>query len=172
MDPLATLHRAEAALNAGDLDTTQEALGQYRAWRRAGGFEPLGGDAQARRLEQRLRQRQQAQSDDPAPVANAVDSVIAGLLTATPFNAAMRAAIFRCTAARPDLLGYHLARHREARALDQAAQAEALGIDVDGLARLSLCRTPRRKHYARDLEGICRRTGASRDVLVEMLRGE
>jgi hypothetical protein len=67
MDPKATLDLAEqhieaseTARAAGDSDTerdedqeAREALVNYRAWRRNGGFEPEGGDARHNALQER-----------------------------------------------------------------------------------------------------------------------
>lgn len=50
MDPEACLDRAEEALDEGDLAEAKDALKDYAAWRRNGGFQPAAGDARAKRL--------------------------------------------------------------------------------------------------------------------------
>lgn len=57
LDPKASLDRAANALDQGDYDTAREALDDYGAWRKRGGFEPPGGDDRARELRRRLRGR-------------------------------------------------------------------------------------------------------------------
>lgn len=60
MDPEECLNRIQHALNSGDLAEARDAIGDYREWRRKGGFEPavgsgeerlMGGDSIARSLE-------------------------------------------------------------------------------------------------------------------------
>lgn len=53
MDPEAALRTAGDQLRAGAWDVALTLLEGYRTWRRAGGFEPSGGDARARWLERR-----------------------------------------------------------------------------------------------------------------------
>ncbi len=72
MDPKQTLLDACAALRTGDPDDVREALKNYRAWRKRGGFEPtfaveppafyadsfrkpVGGDAVAKSIGSALR---------------------------------------------------------------------------------------------------------------------
>ncbi len=87
------------------------------------------------------------------------------------YNEAMRMVLLQKTAKAPDLLGCALAKHRTDNHLSVEDQAALLGIDVDGLVWLSLCRTPRPQHFQRDVESVCRRVNASVEVLIEVLKG-
>jgi hypothetical protein len=69
-------------------------------------------------------------------------------------------------------VGYWLLRHRRAERLRLAELARKLGLAMDGLVLLSLCRTPREDHFREDLEVICRRTGADATALAQVLRQE
>lgn len=57
LDPKSCLQRAADALAEQDWDEARQALKDYRAWRRRGGFEPAGGDEREQDLRRRLRQR-------------------------------------------------------------------------------------------------------------------
>lgn len=69
MDPKACLDRAQHALDDKDLDDCSDALRDYRRWRKAGGFEPRGGDAIAddiaEALASELEARAQSLYQDP-----------------------------------------------------------------------------------------------------------
>jgi hypothetical protein len=54
MDPLACLQRASEAIATADYAEARLALGDYRAWRARGGFEPTDGDGRADELERLL----------------------------------------------------------------------------------------------------------------------
>jgi hypothetical protein len=69
-------------------------------------------------------------------------------------------------------VGHWLRRHRRAERLRPIELARKLGLAMDGLVLLSLCRTPREDHFREDLEVICRRTGADATALAQVLRQE
>lgn len=70
----------------------------------------------------------------------------------------------------PGLLGALLAEYQSRSGLDDAALATELGLDIEGLARLRLCRPPRDDSFAADLESIAARTGASALHLARLVR--
>jgi hypothetical protein len=78
--------------------------------------------------------------------------------------------VLRQTGRDPALVGYWLARHRRAERLSPARQARALGMTLEGLMVLSLCRTPREDRFREDLEVICRRSGADPARLASLVR--
>jgi hypothetical protein len=86
------------------------------------------------------------------------------------YNEAMRAVLLQKTATSADLIGFVLARHREARNLTVEAQAALLGIDGDALVRLSLCKAPRPRQFRKDVEAVCRPVGAAVEVLADILK--
>ena len=87
-------------------------------------------------------------------------------------KASLQAAVFRNTAREPAWLGYWLARHQQTENLDEQQLADKLGILMDKLVLLCLCRTPRRDQFREDLDVVCRHTGASEEVLAQILRRE
>jgi hypothetical protein len=87
-------------------------------------------------------------------------------------QASVHAAVFRNTAKDPSWLGHWLARHQQSEDLDEKQLAEALGISMDNLVLLCLCRSPRADHYQEDLKVICDRTGVSEQRLAGILRQE
>jgi hypothetical protein len=87
-------------------------------------------------------------------------------------KANLYAAVFRQTAADPVWLGYWLARHQQTEKLDAQRLAERMGLPMDQLVLVCLCRTPRPDHFREDLQVICHRTGAAEAVLVQILRQE
>jgi len=80
--------------------------------------------------------------------------------------------VFRRAGRDPGLVGYWLLCHRRHEGLKLARLARRLGLDMEGLVLLSLCRTPREVCFTDDLEVICRRTGAGREALALLLRQE
>ncbi len=87
-------------------------------------------------------------------------------------KAGLQAAVFRNTALDAGWMGYWLARHQQSEDLDEQQLALKLGLTMDNLVLLCLCRTPRADHFSEDLKVICRRTGASEVALAQLLRQE
>jgi hypothetical protein len=79
---------------------------------------------------------------------------------------AVQQAVFHTTAQDPAWIGYFLARHLQLHNIGQGEQALLLGIDLDGLSRLAVCRSSRRTE---DLEVICSATGANPAALRRLL---
>src|SRR5687767_12165206 len=70
LDPEQALRDAEDHARAGKLARARAALDAYSAWRRAGGFEPAGGDARATRLAARIgRELRRREDAGPATLA-------------------------------------------------------------------------------------------------------
>jgi hypothetical protein len=80
--------------------------------------------------------------------------------------------VLRQTANDPIWLGHWLRRHRRSEKLPPSRLAERLGLPLEGLIVLSLCRTPRDDHFHEDLDVVCRRTGANEAELARLLRQE
>jgi hypothetical protein len=87
-------------------------------------------------------------------------------------KASLQAAVVRNTGADPAWMGFWLARHREHERLDELQLAQKLGISMDNVLLLHLCRTPRSERFREDVEAICRRTGAPERELLDLLRQE
>ena len=87
-------------------------------------------------------------------------------------RASLHAAVFRNTAQDPAWIGHWLARHQQTENLDEEQLAQKLGIAVDNLVLLCLCRSPRSDHFQEDLRVVCKRTGASEKVLAQVLKQE
>lgn len=87
-------------------------------------------------------------------------------------KASLYAAVFRQTAADPAWLGYWLARHLQTERLQAEQLAERMGVSMDHLALVCLCRTPRLDHFGEDLRVICQRTGVPEEMLAQVLRQE
>lgn len=87
-------------------------------------------------------------------------------------RASLHAAVFRNTAKDSAWIGYWLARHQQTEDLEEEALAQKLGINVDNLILLCLCRTPRTDHFLEDLKVVCQRTGASERALAQVLKQE
>ena len=87
-------------------------------------------------------------------------------------KAGLHAAVFRNTAKDPAWVGYWLARHQQTEDLEEEQLADKLGVPMDDLVLLCLCRTPRADHFGEDLKVICQHTGASEAVLAQILRKE
>jgi hypothetical protein len=75
MDPAQTVRDAAAHLQAGELAEAQASLEVYWNWRRAGGFEPVGGDALARWLRRQLDRRQGRNEAGPVPLGDCLDEL-------------------------------------------------------------------------------------------------
>jgi hypothetical protein len=90
----------------------------------------------------------------------------------TPDRRSLWRSVFRQTGRDPSRVGHWLRRHRRNEGLPPAALARTLGIDLEGLALLSLCDLPREAQFGEDLAVICQRTGASESVLGSILRQE
>lgn len=87
-------------------------------------------------------------------------------------KASLHAAVFRNTAKDPAWLGYWMARHQQTEDLDEQQVADKLGIAMDNLVLLCMCRTPRSDHFREDLQVVCQHTGAREVVLANILRQE
>ena len=87
-------------------------------------------------------------------------------------RASLQAAVFRNTAQDPAWIGHWLARHQQTENLDEDQLAQKLGVAVDNLVLLCLCRSPRSDHFLEDLRVVCKRTGASEKVLAQVLKQE
>lgn len=87
-------------------------------------------------------------------------------------RASLHAAVFRNTAQDAAWIGHWLARHQQTENLDEEQLAQKLGIAVDNLVLLCLCRSPRSDHFQEDLRVVCKRTGASEKVLAQVLKQE
>lgn len=59
MDPKACLDCVERALSQGDVEAAEEALDDYRYWRRNGGFDPGGQDERCAQLATRVQEHRQ-----------------------------------------------------------------------------------------------------------------
>jgi hypothetical protein len=90
----------------------------------------------------------------------------------TPDRKHLWQSALRQTGRDPAWVGFWLRRHRDSERLRPLPLARKLGIALEGLALLSLCRTPRADRFAEDLAVICRRTGADASVLAQILRQE
>jgi hypothetical protein len=90
----------------------------------------------------------------------------------TPERKHLRRSVLRQTGRDPAHLGYWLRRHRRAERLRPSRLARKLGLTMEGLVLLSLCRTPREDCFRDDLEAVCRCTGADAAALAQVLRQE
>jgi hypothetical protein len=70
----------------------------------------------------------------------------------------------------PALFGWALARIRYHRKQSPAEQATGLGISLERLAALGLCRVPRPERRAEDLAAVARHIGVSVEFLAWLLR--
>lgn len=85
----------------------------------------------------------------------------------------LHAAVWRNTTRDPSWVGYWLARHEQTEDIDESQLAAKLGVPMDNLILLCLCRTPRDGNlFKQDLQAICAKTGASEMVLAQLLRQE
>jgi hypothetical protein len=79
VDPLQALRDAAAHLAASELAEAKASLDAYRRWRANGGFEPAGGDALARLLEQQLHLRtgsRRCRDEEPRLLGQCLDEMI------------------------------------------------------------------------------------------------
>jgi len=65
--------------------------------------------------------------------------------------------------------GHALAAQRQTQRISVDEQARRLGLNLELLARLALCRTPRPAHYRPDLEHIARFVGVTAEDLQQLL---
>jgi len=77
MNPSQSLQDAERHLGDGELVEALAALERYWQWRKAGGFEPTGGDVLASHLRRRIacQQRQRSQDRGPTSLADCLDEL-------------------------------------------------------------------------------------------------
>jgi hypothetical protein len=68
-------------------------------------------------------------------------------------------------------VGFALARAREAEGIDLAEQARRLGLDLDGLAKLALCRQPHRDTWEEDVRVVAEYVGLA-PAMLEALLGD
>jgi hypothetical protein len=87
-------------------------------------------------------------------------------------QASLQAAVFRNTSQDSSWMGFWVSRHRVHEGVDEQQLAGSLGITMDKLVLLCLCRTPRDDRFLEDVDVICRRTGANRTELLRLLRQE
>jgi hypothetical protein len=84
----------------------------------------------------------------------------------------LNAAVLRATGEDPIWLGYWIKRFEQSEGVHSAEVANQLGLGVDSLVLLCLCRLPRVEHFQDDLRIICHRTGAKEDALARIIRQE
>jgi hypothetical protein len=84
----------------------------------------------------------------------------------------LHAAVFRKTAEDPCWLGHWLKRYQEHEKLDEGQLAARLGLTMEKLVWLCMCRTPRGDRFADDIAAICQRTGAKELDIVRIVRQE
>jgi hypothetical protein len=89
-----------------------------------------------------------------------------------PRNKALWQSVLRRTGRDPVRVGHWLRQHRRREGLRPASQAARLGMQLEGLIVLSLCRTPRQDCFAEDLTVICECSGADPIALAGVLRRE
>ena len=87
-------------------------------------------------------------------------------------QASLHAAVLRRTSEDPTWLGHWLARHQRTEGIGPGELAARLGLPMDRLVLLCLCRTPRTDHFAEDLQVVCTRAGAAEHVVARILRQE
>lgn len=89
-----------------------------------------------------------------------------------PQRRALRRSAFRRSSLAPRWLGYWMTRFRGHEGLSFRELGRWLGVDLPGLVLLSLCRTPQEGTFVEDLDVVCRRSGANRFALANLLRQE
>jgi hypothetical protein len=89
-----------------------------------------------------------------------------------PRDKALWRSVLRQTSRNPVWVGHWLHRQRCRDKLKPVRQAAGLGLGLEGLILLSLCRTPEEGTFADDLHAICERTGADPRGLAPLLRRE
>ncbi len=87
-------------------------------------------------------------------------------------QASLYAAVLRWTAEDAVWVGHWLARHLRGEGIGPEELAARLGLSMEQLALLCLCRTPRADRFAEDLRVACARAGAAEDVVARVLRQE
>jgi len=83
---------------------------------------------------------------------------------------ALNAAVFRATGEDPTWLGHWIDRFQQSEGIQTAEVASELGLGVEALVLLCLCKTPRADHFQDDLKVVCQRTGAKEDALARIVR--
>jgi hypothetical protein len=83
---------------------------------------------------------------------------------------ALNAAVFRATGEDPTWLGHWIDRFQQGEGIQTAEVADQLGLGVEALVLLCLCKTPRADHFQDDLTVVCQRTGANEDALARIVR--
>ena len=84
----------------------------------------------------------------------------------------LRESVYRATASDSKWLGYWLGRFISSERLSWNELSSQLGIPLDGVATLSLCRTPRPDYFQEDVLVVCERTGANVNELIRIIRQE
>jgi len=79
--------------------------------------------------------------------------------------------LFHPSTRDPLFIGYALHAQRQAQRIGVDEQARRLGLSLDLLARLALCRTPRPDHYRPDLERVARFVGLTPEAVRRSVRG-
>jgi hypothetical protein len=74
-------------------------------------------------------------------------------------------------AADPGFFAYHLARDRDASGQSPDEQAAAIGLSLERLGQLGLCRTPRSGEYDADLAQVAAHAGVAVPALERILIG-
>ena len=84
----------------------------------------------------------------------------------------LNAAALRTTSTKPEFVGYWLAKNCLTDKLTSEQLATKLTTDLDGFARLSLCRTPHPDTFNADVNAVGNHAGVDVKVLVNVLRQE
>ena len=84
----------------------------------------------------------------------------------------LNAAALRTTSTKPEFVGYWLAKNCLTDKLTPEQLATKLATDLDGFARLSLCRTPHPDTFNADVNAVGNHAGVDVKVLVNVLRQE
>lgn len=66
-------------------------------------------------------------------------------------------------------IGHALAAQRQTQRIGVDEQARRLGLSLELLARLALCRTPRPDHYSQDLKRVGRFVGLTAEAVQQLL---
>jgi hypothetical protein len=84
----------------------------------------------------------------------------------------LNSAVFRVTGDDPAWLGHWIRQFQRSERIEPAEVANQLGIDIDALVLLCLCKTPRQDRFDEDLQVACKRTGADQVALARIIRQE
>jgi len=77
--------------------------------------------------------------------------------------------LFHLSTRDPLFIGHALPAQRQAQRIGVDEQARRLGLSLELLARLALCRTPRPAHHPPDLERVARFVGLTPQALEALL---